>query len=299
VKGVEAAKQQISGVVSGRIVSVTDTPLLTSASTPWSGFLLEIHAPHVVKQDVFWGWNKTHVNLVTEGTLGFRVQRAGRQEAYAARAGSALVFPRGFDETRFSLAESDFQLICVELDPFRLEALLGNKIAAIAGLAPQMSIHDPHIAALLSSMVAEVKKDCPAGAIYAQSLSLALAAYLAGKYAGKKPRKSLKQFSDHQARLVLDYIHENLDSEFNLFDLSNLVQLSPRQFFRRFSNTFGTTPHRYVTNERVRQAKEFLLKGQLPVEIATILGFASQSHFNSVFRKVTGMSPGQFRREHR
>ena len=146
-----------------------------------------------------------------------------------------------------------------------------------------MSIDDPHIAALQQHGRGGEKR-LP-GQRSRPIPSLALAAYLAGRYAGKKPRKSLKQFSDHQARLVLDYIHANLELQSTFFDLSNLVQLSPRQFFRRFSNTFGTTPHRYIMNERVRQAKEFLLRGQLLVEIATILGFASQSHFSSVFRK--------------
>jgi AraC family transcriptional regulator len=97
---------------------------------------------------------------------------------------------------------------------------------------------------------------------------------------------------------MMDYIHANLDCKLNLFDLANLVQLRPRQFFRIFSNTFDTTPHRYVMNERVAQAKELLLSGQLLVEIATVLGFANQSHFSGVFRNATGMSPGRFRREH-
>jgi hypothetical protein len=53
-----------------------------------------------------------------------------------------------------------------------------------------------------------------------------------------------------------------------------------------------------VMNERVARAKELLLRGQLLVEIAAVLGFANQSHFRGVFRKATGMSPGRFRREH-
>jgi len=52
------------------------------------------------------------------------------------------------------------------------------------------------------------------------------------------------------------------------------------------------TPHRSIVNERVPQAKELIAKGRLLVDIAAKLGFASQSHFTGVFRKVTGMSPG-------
>ena len=78
-------------------------------------------------------------------------------------------------------------------------------------------------------------------------------------------------------------LRANLDEEINLVDLACLVDLSPRQFFRIFSTTFGTRPHRYIVKERVALAKELIVRGQLLVEIASVLGFASQSHFSGVF----------------
>jgi AraC-like DNA-binding protein len=110
--------------------------------------------------------------------------------------------------------------------------------------------------------------------------------------------KPSPQRSWTQSRRVMDYIHANLDCELSINILANLGQLSPRQFFRRFLNTFGTTPHRYVIEERLAHAKELLLSGQPLGEIAATVGFASQSHFNDVFRKATGMPPNRFRQEH-
>ena len=104
-----------------------------------------------------------------------------------------------------------------------------------------------------------------------------------------------RKFSEPEARRVVDYIHSNIDRELSLVDLAQLAKISPRQFVRIFSNTFGTTPHRYILNERVAQAKELIAKGLVLTDIAANLGFASQSHFNVVFRKVTGLPPGQFR----
>jgi AraC-like DNA-binding protein len=109
--------------------------------------------------------------------------------------------------------------------------------------------------------------------------------------------RKLSPLSDAQARRLVDHIHANLDCELSLFDLSKLVHCSPRQFVRLFSNTFGKTPHQYIINERVARAKDLLLQGRLLVEIATTLGFSSQSHFSGTFRKATGMSPGRFRRQ--
>jgi AraC family transcriptional regulator len=289
--------EQITGIVGGQIVSVTEEPLLTSASTPWSGFLLEKHSASVVKQDLWWGWHRTHVNLFTKGPLSFRVRMARGDRDFVAQAGSVCIIPSGFDETRFSVAGSDFELLCVELDPARVEALLGSKGPAASGaLTPQIVVEDAHIAALLRSMASEVAQGCPSGALYGQSLSLALAAYLAGRFTVKRPEtRPLRQFSAAEARRVEEYIHANLDCQLTLFDLANLVQLSPRQFFRIFSSTFGTTPHKYIMSQRVARAKELISKGQLLVEVAAMLGFASQSHFSGAFRRFTGMSPGRFR----
>jgi AraC family transcriptional regulator len=94
---------------------------------------------------------------------------------------------------------------------------------------------------------------------------------------------------------VADYIDANLDGALNILALSNLVHLSPRHYVRIFSNTFGTTPHRYIMNQRVGRAKELISKGRSLVEVAAVVGFASQSHLSFAFRQTTGMSPGRFR----
>jgi len=289
------AREQITGIVGGQIVAATDAPLLSSATTPWSGFLLEKHDA-AGRQDVCWGWHRTHVALFTKGSLAFRINEPANNLSFLAKAGSVCLFPSGFAETHFSLAKSEFEAIAVELDPARLEALTGRK-AAIGALTPQIVVEDTKIAGLLKKMAWEVAQGCPSGPLYGQSLSLALASYLLGRFSGKRQDgRLLRQFSGVEARRVMDYIHANLDYALSLSDLAEIVQLSPRQFVRIFSNTFGTTPHQYILNERVAHAKELIAKGRLLVDIAAKLGFASQSHFSGAFRKVTGMPPGQFRR---
>jgi AraC family transcriptional regulator len=293
------ATQQVAGIVDGQIVSVTETPLLTSASTSWAGFLLECHSANVVRQNVWWGWHRTHAVHFTKGTLAYRVRQHGRDEWFSARAGSISIFPSGFDETRFSVAESDFEATCVELDPALATQLFGRKgPAAGDALSPQLVIEDAQIAALLTSMKLEVSQGCCGGRLYAQSLSVALAAYLENRFSlSVRANGSHRQFSHSQVKRLIDYIAEHLANDLSLNELADLVQMSPRQFFRFFSSTFGSTPHQYLLKERVRRAKELLSGGSLPVDIAYILGFSHQSHFTQVFRKMTGVSPGRFKQE--
>jgi len=179
-------REQITGIVGGQIVPATDTPLLTSAPTPWFGFLLEKHNAGD-RQDILWGWHRAHVGLITKGQLSFSVRTFSGNQDCVARAGSVCVFPSGFDETLFSISESKFEAIVVELDPALLEALMGRRMAASTStLVPQIAIHDRYMALLLRAMAAEVAQGCPAGALYGHALSLALATYLDRRFSVKR-----------------------------------------------------------------------------------------------------------------
>ena len=133
--GPERAQEQITCIVGGQIVAATDTPLFSSASTPWAGFLLEKHDAGD-RQDLCVGWHRTHVGLFTKGSLQFRLNNPAGSQEFVARAGNVCVFPSGFMETRFSIAGSKFEAIVVELDPARVEAFAGRR-AAVGSLTPQ------------------------------------------------------------------------------------------------------------------------------------------------------------------
>jgi AraC family transcriptional regulator len=54
----------------------------------------------------------------------------------------------------------------------------------------------------------------------------------------------------------------------------------------------GITPQQYITNRRIEKAKELLAKSNLPiVEVGFQTGFKNQSHFTTLFRKFTSLTP--------
>ncbi len=284
-----------------QVVSVTDSPTFSSDGTRWPGFLLEGHIPQTCRDAIWWGWHKTHVVLFTEGHCVFRTRGDLGDADFVARPGSICIFPRDCGQTRFFISEADFQSVVVELDAGRLEQLLHEDVQGSRLLTPQLNINDPQIAFLLQSMRTEVEAGCAAGALYGESLSLALAAYLFGRYsthAGNSEAADRK-FSGAEINRILDYVHAHLGSDFSLVDLAHVVELSPRHFSRLFRNSFGTTPYKYVVSERVTQAKVLLTRKALSiVEVADRLGFANQSHFTDVFRKATGMPPRRYQEKH-
>ncbi len=79
-----------------------------------------------------------------------------------------------------------------------------------------------------------------------------------------------------------------------LDELAQIAKLSPCRFNRRFAQIYGMPPHEFHNQIRMREAKRLIVKGTPLVETATYCGFTDQSHMNRIFKKLLGMTPGQY-----
>jgi AraC-like DNA-binding protein len=94
---------------------------------------------------------------------------------------------------------------------------------------------------------------------------------------------------------VRQYIDHHSHQSISLAELAREAQLSPFHLHRVFCRETGMPPHRYQTQVRINRSKELLrLRQDLP-DIALAMGFADQSHFTRHFRRLVGVTPGQFR----
>lgn len=80
-------------------------------------------------------------------------------------------------------------------------------------------------------------------------------------------------------------------------ELAALCRLSPRQFSRAFKVSKGASVSDHLAQRRIEKAKRRLYTEESLDAIAAALGFASQSSFTTAFRKATGTTPDQFRRQ--
>jgi AraC family transcriptional regulator len=291
--------ERVTGIIDGQVRPIPGLPLLSSAGSKGSGFLLEAHAVPASREEFGWSWHHTHVGLCIGGPSEIRISGAAGRGHFIARPGSVFIFPRGCGDTNFQHFGDRYRFVVVEIDTSRLERLFQDYVHQIDKLlTPQLYVPEPSIAALIGNMRAEFEAGSPSGPLYSEPLSLALAAYVSNRYAAKAAAVAPidRKLSHIQARRVIDYIHARLDSDFSLVELASVVHLSSRHFSRLFRNTFGTTPHRYVMIERLKRAKELLAASTLSlVEIAECTGFASQSHFTDVFHAATGVTPRYYR----
>jgi AraC family transcriptional regulator len=99
-------------------------------------------------------------------------------------------------------------------------------------------------------------------------------------------------------RRVRDFIEASLDAELGLKRLAREAGVSAHTLPRAFLRAFGETPHRFVLNRRLDRARELLAGTDMPVvDIALATGFSSQSHLAAAFRQLTGLTPGEYRKE--
>ncbi|MBE9606982.1 helix-turn-helix transcriptional regulator [Acetobacteraceae bacterium H6797] len=101
-----------------------------------------------------------------------------------------------------------------------------------------------------------------------------------------------------QIQRVRRHVEENLEHSLPVEELAALVRLSRRHFDRAFSQSFGLSPHAYVTERRIARARHLILTTELSLsEIALECGAADQAHLTRLFRRAVGVSPGRWRRE--
>src|SRR5262245_24840880 len=137
------------------------------------------------------------------------------------------------------------------------------------------------------------------GPLGAESLANLLAVHLirhvltarqpARRRAGTLPRAKL--------RAVVDYVEEHLDGSPTLEQLAAVARLSPNYFVSQFKRATGLPPHQYVIMRRVERAKQLLLAGTdlALAEVAAHAGFSDQSQLSHHFKRLVGVTPGQFR----
>lgn len=96
---------------------------------------------------------------------------------------------------------------------------------------------------------------------------------------------------------LLTWMVEHLEESMSVTSLASASAMSPRTFARRFRAETGTTPHAWLTRQRVIRAEELLETTDLPVErIADEVGFGGGPVLRHHFTRVRGLSPQQYRR---
>ena len=100
-------------------------------------------------------------------------------------------------------------------------------------------------------------------------------------------------------RKVLAFIDESLGQPLSLQRIADASGLSKMHFAALFRASTGMSPSGFVVQRRIERAQAELLCTSKPVvDVALSLGFQTQAHFSTVFKRVIGEAPSEWRRRH-
>ena len=93
------------------------------------------------------------------------------------------------------------------------------------------------------------------------------------------------------------YVEQNFDRQLKLEDVASYFHLNKSYFCSVLKKELGKTFSQIVNEVRVEKSKELLREGNLStLSIALSVGFNNQNYFNMTFKKLTGMTPLQYRK---
>ncbi len=191
--------------------------------------------------------------------------------------------------------DTEYESVMIDFSPKYLSQMaLEMNLSGNVELRENLSKKDELIQHLSFAFLAEVEKKEESSRLFADSLAHTLMFHIIKNYTNAivQAKQFLGGLSGNKMRRVTDFINDNLEQDLTLTDIAQVAELSHFHFARAFRKTMGVTPQQYITNRRIEKAKELLAKSNLPiVEIGFQTGFKNQSHFTTLFRKFTSLTP--------
>ena len=200
------------------------------------------------------------------------------------------------------LSEEPLEVVMVVLDLALFEDALRDihgVNAAHATLRDVSAGQDLTLVNLLQCLRDEAERS-EASILFTHGLAQAICVHLARHYVGldlgsNKTSPSLPTF---KLRRITTWMMENLAQEFSLGALAEQAGMSEYHFNRLFKRAVGLPPSQYQIKLRMDEARRLLRETELTVvTVANEVGYTNPSHFSRIFRKDTGFSPRDYRRQ--
>ncbi|POR54752.1 AraC family transcriptional regulator [Paraburkholderia eburnea] len=153
---------------------------------------------------------------------------------------------------------------------------------------------------LLARLVSEFASDLPGRGLAATYLAQLMFVEMLRVHLGtgtEIPSGWLRAIGDRRLAPVLRLMHGDPGRAWRLDELAAASAMSRTAFCVYFRTVVGMAPLTWLTQWRMRMARQTLVDEKTPIAVlAAKLGYASESAFSSAFKRVSGMSPSEYRR---
>jgi AraC family transcriptional regulator len=215
-------------------------------------------------------------------------------------------------DATLSLRHLDVSVAITPLDPDaeRTEGVSSFKISArrLIGFSEDTGhasadCDDPVIRQLSEALATAEAAHDHHSAVCADALRLAiLTRQLSTRDACDRPHaeqptgRNAKSLQKWRLKRVLQYVDDHLAAKLTLRDLATVAGLSRMHFAAQFRVAMRLRPHEYLMKRRIERAEELLKRPEVSLaEVASTVGFQTQAHFTTVFKRFAGDTPYQWR----
>ena len=153
-------------------------------------------------------------------------------------------------------------------------------------------VEDRRLAATLLRLHRKLETD--GTALDLESSLLEVFTHLARKHACVRLQTHHSGIEKIKIKRAKDYLHSFYGREITLNDLAAVAQSSPYHLLRIFRGSVGLTPHAYLIQIRIEEGKRLLRAGNPISDVSASTGFTDQSHFTRHFKRIMGVTPGQY-----
>jgi AraC-like DNA-binding protein len=168
--------------------------------------------------------------------------------------------------------------------------LSATQLVAVEGLNDLVLLRDPFAGQLVKALT---ERGYTPDEKFARCVGQTLAMHLARL---EPPRTRVNALPKWRLRRVEEYVEAHLDCGIGLSDLAKAAGLSRMHFAAQFRTATGYRPREYLQHQRIEHAKSLLSNTKIPlVEVALTVGFCTQAHFSTVFKRFTSETPARWR----
>lgn len=232
------------------------------------------------------------IAIVESGAMAFEYRGA----MHVAPPGSVVITNPGEIHTGHAVLETGwtYRTLLPAVDWLEQAAAeLGDRFSNIPNFASPV-IQDPRLHQQLITLHRTLETS--PSSLERESRFLWSMAHLIRHYASDRPLVKAVGKEDRAVRLVRSYLMAHYTSNISLDELATLANLAPLRLLRTFRKQVGLPPHAYLNLVRVNQAKRLLAAGWSIIDTALETGFTDQSHLHRHFKKMVGVTPGQYLR---
>ena len=237
-------------------------------------------------------------HYIISGTGTLMAENAkGETQTYSIKSGQGfLIFP-GQITTYYADQNLPWEYMWIEFDGLRVKGALD--LTELSANSPVYRSHSKDLREQLKNEMLYIVHHAKESPFHLIGHLYLFLDYLTQSARSTKPVQS-SRMSDYYIKEAINFIEQNFQNDLTIEDIAAVCDINRSYFGKIFRNTIGRSPQEFLMNYRMVKATELLKLTSLSIaDIGSAVGYENQLHFSRAFKTIYGVSPREWRNQHK